>query len=114
MAAGAAFRQQAQTVLIGIVGVGLFLVLHLPLPFLFGPMMASLVAALMGVRLAGLGQISVAARSVLGVAIGASVTPALVAQLPSMLASVAIIPSTSRPSAWSACRSSAASAGSTW
>lgn len=92
MAAGAAFRQQAQTVLIGMVGVGLFLVLHLPLPFLFGPMMASLVAALMGVRLAGLGQISVAARSVLGVAIGASVTPALVAQLPSMLASVAIIP----------------------
>ncbi|MDQ1900948.1 AbrB family transcriptional regulator [Paracoccus sp. WLY502] len=85
-------RRQATTVLIGAAGVALFWLLHLPLPFLFGPMIASLVAALMGARLAGLGQVSVAARSVLGVAIGAAVTPALVAQLPSMLASVAIIP----------------------
>ena len=85
-------RRQAFTVLIGVIGVVLFWLLHLPLPFLFGPMIASLVAALAGVRLAGLGQATVAARSVLGVAIGASVTPALVAELPTMLASVAIIP----------------------
>ena len=85
-------RQQLQTILIGLTGVGLFWLLHLPLPFLFGPMIASLVAALAGVPLAGPGRIGVAARAVLGVAVGASVTPALVAQLPSMLASVAIIP----------------------
>ena len=84
--------RQAATVLVGVVGVGLFWLLRLPLPFLFGPMVASLAAALAGVRLIGLGQISVAARSVLGVAIGAAVTPALVAELPSMLASVAIVP----------------------
>lgn len=89
---GAAAGRQAMTVLIGLAGVALFWLLHLPLPFLFGPMIASLAASLLGLRLAGLGQVSVAARSVLGVAIGASVTPALVADLPSMLASVAIIP----------------------
>ncbi|AOF92879.1 membrane AbrB duplication domain protein (plasmid) [Sinorhizobium sp. RAC02] len=80
------------TVLISAGGVAIFLLLDLPLPFLFGPMVASLVVALCGVPLAGLGQVSIAARSVLGVAIGTSVTPALVAELPSMLASVALVP----------------------
>jgi membrane AbrB-like protein len=80
------------TVLISAVGVAIFLLLDLPLPFLFGPMAASLVVALCGAPLAGLGQVSIAARSVLGVAIGTSVTPALVAELPSMLASVALVP----------------------
>ncbi|PVE50675.1 AbrB family transcriptional regulator [Rhizobium rhizogenes] len=80
------------TVLIAAVGVAIFLLLNLPLPFLFGPMTATLVAALCRAPLAGLGQVSVAARSVLGVAIGTSVTPALVGELPSMLASVALVP----------------------
>ncbi|WP_210057768.1 AbrB family transcriptional regulator [Neorhizobium petrolearium] len=80
------------TVLIALAGVGIFLLLQLPLPFLFGPMAASLVVALCGVPLAGLGQVSIAARSVLGVAIGASVTPALVGELPSMLASLSLVP----------------------
>jgi len=80
------------TVLISAAGVAIFLLLDLPLPFLFGPMAASLVIALCGAPLAGLGQVSIAARSVLGVAIGTSVTPALVAELPSMLASVALVP----------------------
>lgn len=84
--------RQAMTVAIGAAGVGVFHVLSLPLPFLFGPMAASLVAALLGARLAGLGQVSVGARAVLGVAIGTSVTPALVAQVPAMLASVALVP----------------------
>lgn len=84
--------RRAMTVAIAAAGVVVFTLLNLPLPFLFGPMAASLVAALLGARLAGLGQIAVAARSVLGVAIGASVTPALVAQVPSMLVSVALIP----------------------
>lgn len=80
------------TVLIAAAGVAIFLALHLPLPFLFGPMAASLVAALCGAPLAGLGQVSIAARSVLGIAIGTSVTPALVAELPSMVASLALVP----------------------
>lgn len=80
------------TVLVAAAGVAVFLLLHLPLPFLFGPMAGALVAALCGAPLAGLGQVSIAARSVLGVAIGTSVTPALMAELPSMLASVALVP----------------------
>ncbi len=88
----AQLRKQAVTVAIAAAGVAVFHVLGLPLPFLFGPMAASLVAALLGAQLAGLGQISIGARSVLGVAIGASITPALVAQVPNMLASVALVP----------------------
>ena len=84
--------RRSMTVLIAAAGVAIFLALHLPLPFLFGPMAASLVAALCGAPLAGLGQVSIAARSVLGIAIGTSVTPALVAELPSMVASLALVP----------------------
>ncbi|MDQ2066122.1 AbrB family transcriptional regulator [Xinfangfangia sp. CPCC 101601] len=84
--------RQILTLAIAALGVMAFQLLSLPLPFLFGPMAASLVAALLGANLAGLGQISVGARSILGVAIGASVTPALVAQVPQMLASMALVP----------------------
>lgn len=69
-----------------------FWVLSLPLPFLFGPMAGSLVAAIGGVRLRSVGQISVGARSILGVAVGASITPTVLAHLPSMAASVALVP----------------------
>ncbi len=42
--------------------------------------------------LKGLGQVSVAARTKLGVAVGASLTPEVVARVPQMAASVALIP----------------------
>ena len=73
-------------------GVGVFVLLDLPLPFLFGPMAACLIAALMHAPLRGFGQVSVGARTILGVAVGASITPALFAQLPTMLASIALMP----------------------
>jgi len=47
---------------------------------------------LAGVPLKGLGQVSVAARTKLGVAVGASLTPEVVARVPQMAASVALIP----------------------
>lgn len=74
------------------IGVAVFAALNLPLPFLFGPMVACLLAALAGAPLVGPGVVGVAARTVLGVAIGSSVTPELLARLPQMLASVAFIP----------------------
>ncbi|WP_371824722.1 AbrB family transcriptional regulator [Paracoccus sp. MA] len=80
------------TLLLGLGGVAAFWLLGLPLPFLFGPMTACLVAALLRAPLTGPGRISVAARTVLGVAIGASVTPEVIQRLPSMLASVALVP----------------------
>lgn len=81
-----------ETVLVAAVGTAVFWLLDLPMPFLFGPLAACLLAALLGLRLRGLGPVNVGARTILGVAVGATVTPALLAQLPSMAASVALIP----------------------
>ncbi len=81
-----------RTVGIAGIGAGIFLVAGLPLPFLFGPMAACLLAALAGLRFEGLGQVSIAARTIVGVAVGASITPAVVGQLPQMAFSVAFIP----------------------
>jgi membrane AbrB-like protein len=84
--------RRAMTAGLALVGAGVFWGLGLPLPFLFGPMAACLVGALAGMPLKGLGQIGVAARTILGVAVGASLTPEVVAKLPQMAASVALIP----------------------
>jgi membrane AbrB-like protein len=81
-----------KTLCIALAGVGAFQVLHWPLPFLFGPMAALLLAALAGVNLKGVGPVSDAARTILGVAIGASITPALLGQLPTMSITVALVP----------------------
>lgn len=83
---------RGQTVVYAAAGVALFYLMGLPLPFLFGPMAACLIAALAGARLRGLGQLSVAARTILGVAVGSSITPDLLHQLPLMAASVALMP----------------------
>lgn len=85
-------RQRALTVGIATAGTAAFWLTGLPLPFLFGPLIACLGAALLGMNLKGLGQFSVAARTILGVAVGASVTPELVERLPQIAASVALIP----------------------
>lgn len=80
------------TLCISFAGLGIFLFLDLPLPFLFGPMAGCLLAALLGAPLRGLGQVSTGARTVLGVAIGTSITPALLAKLPAMALSVSLVP----------------------
>lgn len=91
-ASGTIAFQRMTTFLLSTVGTGLFWIGNIPLPFLFGPMFACLVAALLGVRMKGYGQLSVAARTILGVAAGAAFTPAVFAVLPSMIASVLLIP----------------------
>ena len=73
-------------------GTGVFWLLGLPLPFLFGPMFACLAAALLHLPIVGLGQVSIAGRTIVGVAVGASISPALFAELPKMMLSVALIP----------------------
>lgn len=87
-----ALQRSIATFAIAGLGALVFWALNLPLPFLFGPMFASLLAALAGVQLRGAGQISVGARTILGVAVGASITPAVLGQVPSMLASIALVP----------------------
>lgn len=86
------FVQRSLTFGIAFLGTGVFWAFSLPLPFLFGPMTACLIAALARAPLMGFGEVSVAARTILGVAVGASITPALFADLPKMAASVALIP----------------------
>ena len=85
-------RARLLTLVIACVGVAVFSALELPLPFLFGPMFACLAAALFGVKMQGVGQISVAARTVLGVAVGASITPAILGQVPLMAVTLAMMP----------------------
>ena len=84
--------QRGATLLLSAAGTGVFVLLDLPLPFLFGPMLVCLLAALAGMPLAGTGPVAKGARTVLGVAVGASVTPSVVHQLPQMAASVAFVP----------------------
>ena len=85
-------QRRAMTLGLAIVGTAAFWATGLPLPFLFGPMLACLIAALAGLKLKGMGQVSVAARTILGVAVGASITPELIGRLPQIAASVALIP----------------------
>ncbi len=84
--------RRALTFALAAAGVVLFRALDLPLPFLFGPMALCLAGALAHLPLKGFGQVSVAARTILGVAVGASITPQVVADLPRMAQSVALIP----------------------
>lgn len=73
-------------------GGALFLLLHLPLPMLLGPMLACLLAALAGAPLVGAGRLGIFMRTFLGVAVGASITPEVVAQLPEIAVSLVFVP----------------------
>jgi len=80
------------TLVLAGLGAAGFWIFELPLPLLLGPMFACLIAALAGMRLRGVPPVSNAMRPVLGVAVGASLTPALFAQIGDMALSVALIP----------------------
>ena len=84
--------RRALTFAIAGLGGALFLALHLPLPLLLGPMLACLIAALAGAPLAGAGQLGILMRTFLGVAVGASITPGVLAELPGIAASLAFVP----------------------
>ena len=80
------------TLLLAAVGAGLAWIVGLPLPILLGPMFACLAAALVGMPMKGVHPVSEAMRPVLGVAVGASLTPALFGRLDEMALSIALIP----------------------
>jgi membrane AbrB-like protein len=80
------------TIAMGLAGTGVFHLLGLPLPFLFGPLIACLIAALAGLPVTGPGKIGPYMRTILGVAIGASITPELLERLPLMAVSLAMVP----------------------
>ena len=80
------------TLLISGVGVAVFYALALPLPWLLGPLLGCLIAALCGVRLQGAPKSSQVMRTILGVAVGATITPALFAQLNTLIWTLALVP----------------------
>jgi len=84
--------RRIMTIAIGVAGTASFAVLNLPLPFLLGPLFACLIAALAGAPVTGTGALGKAMRTILGVAIGASITPDLVACAPQMAATLALVP----------------------
>lgn len=84
--------RKAAAFAIALAGVALFSALGLPLPWLLGPIFALLAAALAGARVEGAPVAGAAMRTILGVAIGASITPALAHRLGDMALSLALIP----------------------
>lgn len=83
---------QLQTYAIGAIGVAVFLWFGLPLSFLMGPLVVCLITALCGVQLQMHKWLNFGFRTVLGVAIGSSITPEVIASIPRMGVSLAIVP----------------------
>jgi len=77
---------------IAALGVAAFLFLDLPLPWLLGPIFACLIAALLGVPMRGMPVVNNLMRTILGVAVGATFTTALVASLAGMWTTLMLVP----------------------
>jgi membrane AbrB-like protein len=85
-------KRLALTYAVAALGVGVFHLLNLPLPWLLGPIVACLVAALLGLPLRGNKLINDAMRSILGVAVGATFTVALLISMINMWPTLLMIP----------------------
>ncbi|MFY0597464.1 MAG: AbrB family transcriptional regulator [Cognatishimia sp.] len=83
---------QLKTYGIGALGVVCFWLLGLPLPFLMGPLVICLIVALAGVQLKMHKFLNYGFRTILGVAIGAAITPEVLNSIPQMGISLAIVP----------------------
>ena len=76
----------------GLIGVAVFKFFDLPLPWLLGPILACLLAALIGVPLKSIRIVNESMRTVLGVAVGSTLTPAVLVTFPSMLPTLLLVP----------------------
>ncbi len=74
------------------IGVAVFMALSLPLPWLLGPITASMLAALAGAPMKGIAPLNETMRTILGVAVGATFTPAILASMVLMWPTLALIP----------------------
>lgn len=84
--------QIALTFAIAMIGVLVSMLIGLPLPWLLGPIFACLFAALVGVRLVGIRSLNESMRTILGVAVGATLTPQVVATFPAMWTTLILVP----------------------
>lgn len=73
-------------------GVMIFHLLHLPLPWLLGPIIACLIAAILGVPMRGISSLNNLMRTILGVAVGATFTWALVITMAGMWTTLILVP----------------------
>lgn len=80
------------TFAVALIGVALFYALALPLPWLLGPILACLIAALIGVPMRGIKIVNETMRTVLGVAVGASFTMPLLISMGAMWPTLLMIP----------------------
>lgn len=80
------------TFVIAALGVLVFKLAELPLPWLLGPILACLIAALAGVPMRGIKIINEGMRTILGVAVGATFTTGLLASMTGMWPTLLMIP----------------------
>ncbi|SHH72533.1 AbrB family transcriptional regulator [Cognatishimia maritima] len=83
---------QLKTYSLGAIGAVLWWLIGLPLPFLMGPLAICLAVALLGVDLRMNKPLNFGFRTVLGVAIGASITPDVLTEAPRMALSLVMVP----------------------
>lgn len=77
---------------VALIGAVLFYFLKIPLPFLLGPIMACLVAALLRVPMKGIKPVNETMRTILGVAVGSTITPALLISMGAMWPTLLMMP----------------------
>ncbi|MEM8630915.1 MAG: AbrB family transcriptional regulator [Pseudomonadota bacterium] len=77
---------------VALLGVAAFHVTRLPLPWLLGPICACLIGALVGVPMKAIGPLNQAMRTILGVAVGATLTWPVLATFPAMWPTLALVP----------------------
>lgn len=86
------WKEQAATLALAGAGASCFLWLGVPLPWLFGPMTFCLVAGLLRLPLVTSDLLTLVSRLIIGVTAGTSITPDVVAHIPRMAYTVAIVP----------------------
>ncbi|MEM1372351.1 MAG: AbrB family transcriptional regulator, partial [Pseudomonadota bacterium] len=80
------------SVVVAGIGVAVFFALDLPLPWLLGPIFACLIAALAGVPMRGIKLLNDGMRTILGVAVGATFTTAILVSMTAMWPTLLLIP----------------------
>jgi len=85
-------KNQFITLLLALIGGSLLYAIGAPLPFLFGSLGACLIAAVLGIPLQGTPFLSTVSRTILGVAIGATITWSLLAQFVALAPTLLLLP----------------------
>ncbi|WP_425038811.1 AbrB family transcriptional regulator [Primorskyibacter sp. S187A] len=77
---------------VALLGVAVFKLLGLPLPWLLGPIAACLLAALLRVPMGAIRPLNEGMRTILGVAVGATLTPAVLLSFGAMWSTLILVP----------------------